>query len=699
MGRILKFELNKIFIKQKGLLAVLLFVIIKLVFLNSESGNINSFMEENKDNYIKYMSEYSGYVDTEKEISKENEYEIINNVRVSIDKLYENYENGEISYDDFSSQLEILDDYAVNKELFNIIYNKYQYAKESADNRYLLYDNGWNALLGTEWLDIPLILLLLILITPMFCTEYETSMVQILLSSKNGRVFLAISKILLAALITINISIIFSVTELWFFELKYGLPNGSYPLQSLECFYNSSANYTLMETYISIALYRIIGYIYFIIIIILVSVLTKRAITSLFISGLCIVIPNFLWSVDSVKYLLPTPIGLILGQGYFKGNEYISTNNEQLLVFKEIQKEEFYRMVFAVFLLMGICILLTLKTYINKKIKINKSHCILLIPLLFLSGCSNNNKQEINYNLRSNRNTAANDVYISFLGEDFSIYDTQNNELDNVIRDPFLSDEEAVLNVSSIFILDNCLYYFEHKDSQFNINEIDLETHDEQTICQFYIGEKTAFLGSTSIDFDSVSLEMLYNSKIFLNEEYIFLAVESNIYRINRMTSNLKLIAQDVFNDVSFDGENIYYLNNRYQISILDAKSLDKNILDDIRTDYFFYFDNYIYYKNLKDKNNIYKINLDSLIKEKVLDENINSFASDNQYLYYSSKAENFLYRLNLSNSECEKMAEISCYWVVLLHDSNKVYLQTDEYGEILINIETFEVEQIDRLK
>ena len=366
------FEIKKVLIYQKGAWFIPLLILLKILSLAILDDGADLSLEANKGDYIFYLEQVKGPMTEETESFLREESEKIASAKGKLENLYSDYYDG-VLYNQVMPEEELdslskpFEEQIEKEKGFQLIYDQYMYVRENPDNRYFLYTNGWNALLAHERLDLPMFFLLLLLIAPMFCNEYESKMDIILLSSKKGRVTLVLKKILLAFGMVTLLSLLFSLIEYTYFHFQYGLSDGHYPIQSLEYFHSSLKNMSLFEAFIRSSVYKLFGYLCFSVLIMFVSVCTKKTILTLFISTVVILLPYFGLTARWIQYLLPLPLGFMLGSGFFRGDEIAGSADaiEPKVVFRAITDTEFTIIAVLLILIALTMILLMTKKFIN----------------------------------------------------------------------------------------------------------------------------------------------------------------------------------------------------------------------------------------------------------------------------------------------------------------------------------------------
>ena len=122
---------------------------------------------------------------------------------------------------------------------------------------------GWETLLSNSLPDFLLLLTLIIVLTPLFCYEYENEMDMLLLSSSKGKYQTGVVKLAIAAILAALITLSFTVIEYVSLVWNVGMDNGTFPLQSLPFFASSSYDITLNQALFLLICIRMIGAILF----------------------------------------------------------------------------------------------------------------------------------------------------------------------------------------------------------------------------------------------------------------------------------------------------------------------------------------------------------------------------------------------------------------------------------------------------
>ncbi len=365
-----KFELNKLLIKQKAILIILAFIIVKIIFLFLSPLTNDLVIERNKASYNHYMNTLSGKLTDEKSNYIQEEKKKLEDTRILTDNLQSNLERGKITEEEFVIEIKKYQEVLEREKAFKIVLNDVKYIEKNSENRYFLYKTGWNELIAKENIDITLVLLLLAIIVPFFANEYEKGTNLVIIPSKKGMRQVVVIKSLISILIAVLLTVTFVAIEYVFYDIKYGLPSGDYPLQTISFFETSIRNVSLIETFFISNMLRCVGYIMLVFISIFLSIKLKHSVPAAFFSLCTLIIPYFIFKVGELKYKLPGPLGNILATGYFMGDRTI----DNTLIFKSLTLIDFIFVCVTNMIILLLIYLLILKYYSNLRVFTNKKN-------------------------------------------------------------------------------------------------------------------------------------------------------------------------------------------------------------------------------------------------------------------------------------------------------------------------------------
>ena len=686
MKSVIAFEFRKLFIKQKKYLFVLVFIVIELFFLFNPAYDINTEMEKYKDLYNEYMVTLSGKLNDEKASFVRGEYDSIEQSERERDRAYNDFEAGRITYDEFERIIYELDERVLKRPVVNLLYVRLSYVSASPENRYFLYDNGWVALFGSRRLNFALLLLILIIAAPIFCGEFESDMDKLLLSNKNGRSRSVAVKILLVVAFVILISLFGIIADFIFVLKKYGLPDGGYPLQSLEMFSNSEWNISLKSAYMYMSLMRIAGWVYFAVVTMFFSVATKKMVPTMFFGGLTVIVPYFALS-GNIRYLIPLPLGFILGRGFFSGDEYKYLYGDKILVFKGIAKSMFFAVCAVSLVLLILSILMIFKIFTNKKFKgfkTKKLAAVLLLLPLILSGCGKASYKPVNCNLKALCQTANYNVFISG-SKYFYIQNKGTGETQDVIRDAFITT--STHNVKSIYADSSSdkLYYLEadsYSRANIVIKELDLSTFKEKVIYDTYSRGDGFMEGYLSRVYHALKKsKSTYGRLLFVNEQSIFMWMDGSIYKVDRVLRTTEIIITDVNDPIAYDGANIYYKDSTHQIVKYNIETFEQSAYEGIKTYEFYYYDGFLYFGNLLDGGKLYRIATDGGEKQKVSDLKLDAYVCDGTDIYYLDRTKKSLNKISLADFSHEKLVDVEATALYNLEGYDRLYIKYSGLG------------------
>lgn len=667
------YEMKKMLFYQKGLIFISLFFVLSMATLLVFDTPKNPDIEMNVEQYSYYLNQVKGPLSDETKQFFANESKQISDANVALEKVYNDYYEGGITERELLKVSGTLEEIVKNENGFKLIFDQYTYIRENPDNRYFLSTNGWDGLLSTDSLDLLFLLLLLILVTPVFCSEFTSEMDSLHLTVKKGTRVHAVSKVVLVLIAVIVLCVLTSLLRYGFFQLKYGLDHGNYPLQSLSYFGTSTKNITLFSTFIWLSALKIFGNLSFAMLIMLVSVWTKKYALTLFSSTALILLPYYGLSMESSKYVLPGPLGFMISTGFFRGSEYeYNIFTDQM----DVTFEEISMNTMLILFIITLCISIGAMIFIiikhtnawsarkHRWLRSSRMLLILCIALFSLAGCTSSDKKvERNdvYNYAS-RHFFENERYRFYVDETdldhirLVFEDKETREIRNFIRNPMQSLTKVENNIygNGSFVYYIKLDYdksgfrnLEELDRVF-IVEVDTTTFDERIVFEKSVNlQKDRFLGLHSVDIADSSFYSGIDS-FFLDETSIYFVGQDKIRRVNRWTGQSTVIIRyPVLRSVAFDGRHIYYVNEKYQAVKYDTKTDSETVLPNIITTFFVLTDTELLFLNRKDHSKIYTMNLEDSTIRKITDKSVWSFTCDDQYIYYEAKEDNQRYRID----------------------------------------------------
>lgn len=181
------FELKKILAINKGAVIILLFLLLQTY---SVFNQVN--FQSTGDYYYKhYMEMLAGPLNEEKEKIILSEKAEIDEAEEKLNTLNEQRRKGEISIQEFVSRQEKYSEILKKADMFNKVYEKYLYVKETPGSEFI-YDSGYEKLFGISDRDFSAgnTILLLSVFSLLFCcvysSDYKNQMYRLICAAKYG---------------------------------------------------------------------------------------------------------------------------------------------------------------------------------------------------------------------------------------------------------------------------------------------------------------------------------------------------------------------------------------------------------------------------------------------------------------------------------------------------------------------------------
>ncbi|ABS40327.1 ABC transporter permease [Clostridium botulinum] len=185
--------------------------------------------------------------------------------------------------------------------------NTYEYKNKSAANDMykklsepkFFYTESWNYIDGFVIdSNIAIVVIMLLLgVSPIFSEEYKTKVSTIILSSKKGRKECVRAKILSSIIYTIFIAFICNCISTILITKIYGIQGFNAPMQCLYDFSCSPYNFTISQFFVTLFFTSLIGAILFVLLVLIISNITKSSMMTFFISGFIFVFPMLLQKI------------------------------------------------------------------------------------------------------------------------------------------------------------------------------------------------------------------------------------------------------------------------------------------------------------------------------------------------------------------------------------------------------------------
>lgn len=648
------YEIKKIMLHQKGLFYIALVLLLSTVWLIASDSPYDSAMEQYKSEYEWYLEKVNGYCTDENALYLEQEAGRITEAGRKQSYLLESCYDGKISESEYKKESQEIGEVLEHQNGFEVIYQQYLYICENVGNRYFIQTNGWTGLLSGGTLNFVLFLGILLLVTPVFCSEYSCQMDALILTSKEGRKS-SLHKLLIIIAGVLLMCVCISLIEYGFYSIKYGLPNGDYPIQSLSYFAGSSKSITLFEGYVCIGLLRLFGGMFFAILLMFISVLAKKYAMTLLTGAVSVIIPYIGLSKTSI-YRLPLPLSFLLGTDFFAGDIVSSDalTGDEKIVFAEIDTMTLLILLLASVLLCTLAVAWILRCNSNKwQMKSRKRRnaatlAIMLSLVLTMAGCSGSGEsQSFVYNSSADYDCMGYEIIQGAGTFDYYLKNVSTGETLNLVRSPMFgafSDEEKV---RCYCVCSPYLYYttsvtesYVNRIGNYNSNitkvsvvELNLDTFEEKIVFEQITNSGRSLFG---IDYETGDkwkfLE--FHHAFFLNSDSIFFIGNDGITQVNRSTKSITKLDIPTNGNISFDGESIFYKNRQSVLTRYNVSSGETTLYENIVAYDFCIDEQSIYYVSRTDSGGVYSCDKDANNKKLISDTPAMSVTCDAGNIY-----------------------------------------------------------------
>lgn len=339
------FEYRKMMYYRKGFWCIVLFLIISLFGLMITEQPQNLEMEKYWDGYSYYLEHVAGPYSSENAAYIENEAQKIAEASKLRESLMDSYYDSEITLHEFEQQFSEQEAVLQYQQGFEVLYDQYLYVCENPENRSFLPTNGWSGLFEQNVFPFLLFLTLLILIVPVFCSEIGNQMDMLICTTREGKKTI-LSQMILAGGAAILLCLLDGILRFLFFQVKYGLPYGDAPLQSISYFGDYAGEVSLMAGYWNIVLLCCVGGFVLSVFILFLSILVRKYALTLLITASVTLLPYLALTSNQIHHL-PHPLAFLMPVDLFKGTAISSDpmTGEEVIIFQEISRTELHVLI------------------------------------------------------------------------------------------------------------------------------------------------------------------------------------------------------------------------------------------------------------------------------------------------------------------------------------------------------------------
>ena len=589
---VFSYEWKKLMVMQRGLLYILAALLVSTVWLAATDRPQNSAMEEYREEYEWYLERLDGACTEEKAAWLEQEAQAITEARYTRSQSQESYYSGQITEEQYERQIAEVNTVLAHEHGFEAVYQQYLYICENTGNRYFLKTNGWAGLFSSQTLDFPLFLVILILSATVFCSEYSCQMDALLRTAPQSRKS-ARSKVVMTLCAVFALCGGLALIRFAFFGIKYGLPHGEYPVQSIASFGGSTKNISLLAAYLILTVLRCFGSVYLAALLLFTSVLVKKYALTVVIGVASTLIP-YIGLSRQICYRLPLPLPFLLATGFLEGTSSVedSLTGEPIVTFSERSPQELLALLGLSAVCCALMVWWVLRQNTNcwqsgKKFVRRRGATVLgLLILLSLSGCS---AAESTNGIFNSSSQSVSETYSVIFDDQTRTYSLENREtgaLTDLALSPLFGAFSDGESVKAVYMDAPYIYYMASRTEQYvdrvgsynstatqvSIVQLDTETFEEQVIFEKITDSGRSLLG---IDYTVGDTWMFlqYCYGFFLNSDSLFFITNDGITEVSRTIQRTRVLDIPTRGNIAFDGRMIYFINENSLLTAYDTKT------------------------------------------------------------------------------------------------------------------------------
>ncbi len=688
----IKNEWKRLFIKNRFWVLFLGMVVLKFVLLLFDTHYINTEIEEYRDSYLEYLSSYTGVLTPEKDEELSARYSEFLEMSGTYTDLKKQYEAGEITSEEFSEKVGKISRILNNKDVIQLANEEYQYVKEAPDRRYILYTNGWEALLANERLDLAMVLFILFLSAYLFGYDSETDTGSIIFSTVHGKsgLFVARERLLIIMIVTVNA--VLYLEEAVFFQFQYGLPQPASPIQSLPSFRNSPFHIRLYMACILMFVFQTLGAILLSQMTVFFADRCRKVWTAGIISGLFLFCPMACFNTETARYFF-LPLGMLLGSGYLKGSCEAVMKNGVLISepFTGISVPALMILLSITILGSGVFFLVTFRKnsvkgsrYACKKNVYATAAVITLTVCMLGIICAATHEETYSLKHTYSRGMGFSDTDYVYVNDEYGILQRINIEkhdnlylIRDVMKEPY---------ADKYYVDENYIYYTQKdiRSGMVSYYRIEKNSLKEELIFSEAKGMRqydygTKYLGLISkINLDNTSDSVLEKDEItdfWVDGKYLFTVDKDSVNMTDHTNGKTtELIHDMILTDcIAYDSGIVYYVNLSGAAYAYDIVNKQYRRLDMERCKRLFLCNSTLYFINTSDQIGKYDGKVELYPDIKVSDTSCLSASKD--YIYFVD-SENRVCRINLSTDQMEEIKTgTPAYNVKAFRDTDGIFV------------------------
>lgn len=589
MAKVIRNELYKIFIKEKFIIVIVLYFIIKIAGFCSDQYAFPWKSKSETVFYTDYMKTIEGELTPEKAAKIEADIK-------DEDLLKEHY------------------------SAMGTISLNYKDIQNNVEKKWLMEPNAlelWFANSGIDWLFIFVIIFM---VSILVSKDYAAGILQTTSTTKYGGTYYICSKVIIMISFIAAMGIFISLIQLGIYGIHYPVKYFGAPVQSYMEFSNYSKDITFLNAFIIISIARISAYIIFGMIFFGIASIIKNSLTMCAVCTLIIFIPFYFFNdvINPIEiYKLPLPIGALCGLGYFIGD----TVREDI-IYKELSMKQIVT-VSTVQFVIGMCFLLVgIVKMRGRKIKLPKVKLIMpciLVLLMLTTGCGSEKLSKDNSMYGRNNVT---DTYVKI--SDYELYDIDTEEKIDIRQSIY--DDRQILAIGDKYVL------IKHKEiegsdnTDFTISLYNPKNSEEHLLLKFGNNiDNDAFLGFDSVlgintlSSDEAVSNMGINTSVVYENNKLYYVYNEVVVRADCKNNNFEIIYYDsVIYDPIISDNKIIYIDGKKNMQLHSFLSNDTVLLEENVECIWLVKDKILYSK--ADEEKLYIMSIDGNNKELLMD-------------------------------------------------------------------------------
>ncbi len=589
---VFSYEWKKLMIYQRGLCYILAALLVGTVWLAVADRPQNSAMEEYREEYEWYLERLDGAYTEEKAAWLEREAQAITEARSARSRSQESYYSGQITAEQYERQTAEAGTVLAHEHGFEAVYRQYLYICENTGNRYFLNTNGWAGLFSAQTLDFPLFLVILILAAAVFCSEYSCQMDALLRTATQSRKS-ARSKAVMTLCAVFALCGGLALIRFAFFGIKYGLPHGEYPVQSIASFGGSTKHISLLAAYLIVTVLRCFGSVYLAALLLFTSVLVKKYALTVVIGVASTLIP-YIGLSRQMCYRLPLPLPFLLATGFLEGTSSVedSLTGDPLVTFSERSPQALLALLGLSAVCCALMVWWVLRQNTNcwqsgrKHVRGCGAAALCLLVLLSLSGCSAADSANGIFNSSSQSVSETYRVSCDDQTRTYVLENRATGALTDLALSPLFGAFSDGESIKAVYMDAPYIYYMASRTEQYvdrvgtynstatqvSIVQLDTETFEERVIFEKITDSGRSLLG---IDYTVGDTWMFlqYCYGFFLNDDSLFFITNDGITEVSRTVQRTQVLDIPTRGNIAFDGRTIYFINEHSLLTAYDTKT------------------------------------------------------------------------------------------------------------------------------